>query len=171
MAVIESTLIAAKHGAVPTSSLNNGVDKGEVRQSVGMCIVTNNEAQGSLYRFVEIPTSARGVTLRVVAATTVTADMDLGLYQARAVSSENLTVADVVDADFFGSAVAVHSATGTTNIAHESGLYTPTGLTQPLWQAAGLSADPGGSFELVGTLTASVIGTTGTVGVIAQFTI
>lgn len=59
----------------------------------------------------------------------------------------------VISAAFFASAVVVSSAVAATNITNESGTYTTALRSEPLWQALGLSVDPGGKFDIVAALT------------------
>jgi hypothetical protein len=97
------------------------------------------------------------------AAQGATFTVNVGLYyadDARYLSAGNVLLAGtVIDADFFGSAVVLTSAYGPTDITNEGGFYGIDKRGQPLWQAAGLSADPGGYFDIV--VTTTVAGTGG----------
>ncbi len=81
---------------------------------------------------------------------------DVGLYYPAANDlAIGQTASAAIDADFFGSAVSLVSASsGAVNVTNESGTYTLDKRSQPIWQAAGLSADPGGKFDVCVTLTA-----------------
>jgi hypothetical protein len=48
-----------------------------------------------------------------------------------------------------------------TDIINESGTYTLDKRIQPLWQALGLTADPGGNIDIVATVVTTAV-TTGT---------
>ena len=54
----------------------------------------------------------------------------------------------VVDVDLFGSAIDLGAAVVDSEISNESTEYTIAKRAQPLWQAAGLSADPGGHLDI-----------------------
>jgi len=56
---------------------------------------------------------------------------------------------------FFGSAVSLVSALNDSVVTNESGTYTLDKQEQPLWQAAGLTSDPGTTLDIVLTLTAA----------------
>ena len=74
-----------------------------------------------------------------------------------------------VDADLFGSAVNLAGTAGTwVDITFESGAIDIANLGRPLWQNAGLAADPGGSFWLVATETTTA-GGAGTVTVMVDY--
>lgn len=96
------------------------------------------------------------------AAQGATFTVNVGLYyadDARYVTPGNAAnVGAVVDADFFASAVVLTNAYGPTDVTNEGGFYGIDKRGQPLWQAAGLSADPGGYFDIVATTTVAGTG-------------
>jgi len=113
--------------------------------------VGTTDGSGDVYRFFEVPTNARVDSVRLYcAALAGSSAMDVGLYR------NTRDGGAVVDADFFASAQSLASALTGTEISHESTVYTLAKREQPLWQAVGLSADPGGTFDVCGTLTATV---------------
>ena len=65
-----------------------------------------------------------------------------------------------IDADFFASAVVMttQSTLGWTPITFESGTYTAAKMKQPIWEAAGLSEDPGGFIDICFTNTNTIDG-------------
>lgn len=105
----------------------------------------------SRYRMVAVPSNCivRAVYLSSIAQGG-SAAVDVGVYRATADG------AAVVDADLFGSAVSVVSVVPRTDVTCESTVYTAALREQPLWQAAGLSADPGGELDIVLTPTAAL---------------
>lgn len=115
---------------------------------------------GSTYRMVRIPSDC--VVKRVRAclnAAVTTFTVDIGLYYSNTndgTSSTNVAAADTaIDADFFGSAVALAAIVVPTEYTRESGEYSVAEMFQEVWQAAGLSTDPGGFFDVVMTTTAT----------------
>lgn len=96
--------------------------------------------------------------------TVTTSTNDVGVYYSNAydgTTPTNVAAADTaIDADFFGSAIDMKTAstTGWTPCSMESGTYTGAKMRQPLWQAVGLSSDPGGYLDICLTNTATVDG-------------
>ena len=101
---------------------------------------------------VDIESAAQGASMAV----------DVGVWYAddvRYLSPGNALLAGtVISQAFFASAVVLTSAVAITNVTNESGTYTIDKRGQPLWQAAGLAANPGGYFDIVATTTASGTG-------------
>lgn len=114
----------------------------------------------STYRMVRIPSNA--IVKRVIACieTAVTTfTVDIGVYYDSSVARDADLRSDVIDADLFASAVALAAVVVPTEYTMESTVYSCTKIMQPLWQAAGLSADPGGLLDIVATATATSSGT------------
>jgi len=87
---------------------------------------------------------------------------DLGLYRPNG--------GTVIDADFFASAIDCASLVTPTEVVNESTQYSMNERVLPLWQAAGLSADPGGLFDVVATVVTTDVTTgTGRIGVRVGF--
>lgn len=61
-----------------------------------------------------------------------------------------------ISTTFFASAYSVSSATKNVDITFQSGSYTVALQNEPAWQALGLSADPGGYFDVFVTPSAAV---------------
>lgn len=120
--------------------------------------VGTTDVSTDVYRMMEVPTNCRISSVRLwCAALGGSSAADVGVYR---------NVRDggaVVDADFFASAQSLASALLNTEIATESTVYTIAKREQPLWQALGLTSDPGGTFDICLTLTATV-NTSGDIG-------
>lgn len=111
---------------------------------------------GSTYRMVRIPSNAivkKVVACLETAVTTFT--VDIGVYYDSSTARAEDLRSDVIDADLFGSAVALAAVVVPTEYTMESTQYSCTEIMQPLWQAAGLSANPGGMLDIVLTTTAT----------------
>lgn len=137
--------------ATPRVLNNAGLEAGRVFGAAGTLETVNGDDIASVYRLVQIPTNAYNVRVELwcddIGTTTIA---DFGLYRTTADG------AAVVDADFFGSAVSLKDgAVAGTRIEHESGVYDIDDVEKPLWQAAGVSADPGGCYDIAATLTAA----------------
>lgn len=137
--------------ATPRVMNNAGVMGGEVRAFSGTVESVSGDDIGSTYIFAQVPSNCFVKKLALYSddnGTTATADV--GIYRTTEDGSA------VVDADFFASAVDIHSgALNGTDILHESTAFDPDDVEKPLWQALGLSSDPGVMYDVVMTLTAA----------------
>lgn len=158
MANVNSTLISNRTATprVANESWNNAPMKST---GVGLLEVSTNEDAGNILRFVSIRSNAvvREVNLYCDAVSTAGA-MDVGIYRTTDDGGA------VVDADFFASAQVVTTALTRSNVAHESGVYNIDDLDKPLWEALGLTEDPGVWYDVAGTVTTDM-GGAGTLGV------
>ena len=167
MATLNSSEIATLYpaaGTVPNLPGRNHM--ADLKTSRGFINLAANLALTDVIRFCLIPTNAVMDSL-VYSCTAITSGaMDVGLHYP----SNRSTLGTVLDADFFATAVSVGTAIATsgTDILREATTNTVTKFSQPLWQAAGLSADPGGYFELTGTVT-TASSATGQILLIARY--
>lgn len=99
----------------------------------------------STYRMVRVPSGAYifGVYMAWDDLTAAGSAANVGVYKTTADGGT------AVDADFFGSAITLGSATDWTNITHEAGFYTIDDVEKPLWEAAGVSTDPSLWYDIV----------------------
>jgi hypothetical protein len=120
-------------------------------------------AAGSTYQLVRVPTTAKIKSIIFESAAQTAGKFDVGVYYSDSTSDGTPAslAGTAVDQDFFASDIDCASAVTPTEIVNESGTYTIDKRGQPLWQAAGLSADPGGFFDIVATVHTTDI-TTGT---------
>lgn len=129
-----------------------------------MPAMTTGDTAGGILRGVRIPTNCYVKAVWWAADTTVTtADCDIGIYYSNSndgTTSTNIAAAaTAVDADFFASAVDVKAiSTAWQQVTFESGVYLPSKTGQPIWQAVGLSSDPGGYFHVCFTNTSTTSG-------------
>lgn len=115
------------------------------------------------YQFVRVPSNCKVKNIVFESEAQAAGAMDIGVYYAtdgEGGQATALLAAAAISQAFFASAVAITSAVTPTDVTNESGTYTLDKRSQPLWQAVGLSSDPGGWFDIVGTLTTAI--TTGT---------
>lgn len=137
--------------ATPLALTNPAISRGDLKEAVGVITPAAAAEVASTYRFCRVPSNARVSQVLISAADFTTAGViDVGVYK----TSENGGAA--VDSDFFATLLdmAASSGAGThLDITNESTTYTLTKQCQPIWQALGLSADPGGEFDIVATVT------------------
>jgi hypothetical protein len=152
--------------ASPVVANTMGEGAGAVLKNItGIATGVAASATDSTYQFVRVPSNCKIKSLIFQTATQAAGTMDFGLYFAtdgQGGKPLSLLAANAIDQDFFAVAIVltVITATDVTNNPVTSA-YSPAKRNQPLWQAAGLLTDPGGSFDIVGTIGGTAI-TTGT---------
>jgi hypothetical protein len=65
------------------------------------------------------------------------------------------TAGAVISVNLFATAQSIATAASNVDVTNQSALYTITKQDQPLWQAAGLTSDPGGLLDISMTLSAA----------------
>ena len=129
---------------------------------------------GSVLRVVRIPTTAKVKSVVHEAGAQGAGAYDIGLYYSSSVNDSSGAAAlagAVIDADFFSAAVNNAAAiTPTERVGGNLTAYPLTERNTPIWQAAGLSADPGGFFDVALTVATTDVTTgTGKVGLRVGF--
>ncbi|WKB53018.1 hypothetical protein [Eleftheria terrae] len=151
MAVV--TVKSAAIIAADTPGGKGGLTLGPRRlyEAVSTVEVTNGDSVGSQFRLARVHSSVRMSQILIKCDAITAAAADFGVYD----TPQNGGL--VVDADAFGSAVALATAIVATplDVLHESGVLDIAEIEQPLWQILGLTSDPGKEFDIVATLTAA----------------
>lgn len=162
---VKSAAITNRDATPPVLTTGQG---GFVRRVWGTAEAAAAGDAGSTYRLCEIPSNARAI--RVVLTTDdlgTTATLDVGLYQNTANGGA------VVDADFFASAIDANTAAvAETMVTHEANStgYNRDDIEKPLWEALGLSSDPGRTYDVVVT-SAGDIDAAGTITLIVDYVV
>ena len=139
----------AGEGGPAVNKSNTGIATGVAASSIDatyqMCRVPSNSKIKRI--FFQTQTQAVGIT-------------DVGVYYATdglGGRPTTLLVANAINRTFFASAIALTTTTvqDLTGNPITSG-YTPDKRNQPLWQALGLTSDPGGNFDIVLSLTTAI---------------
>lgn len=135
----------------------------------GYCVPVAADAAGSTYRFVRLQSNVKVKQVLLANEAQGAGKIQLGLYYSNATndgttpSNQGALITNCVD--FFASDIDLTSAIAQTDetFQNETGAnaYKLANNNQPLWQAAGLSTDPGGFIDVVGTVHTTAI-TTGT---------
>ncbi len=126
------------------------------------------------YQFVRVPSNCKVKQVIFSSEAQAAGTMDIGLYYATDGEGNRptaLLVAATINRTLFSAATALTSASGQTDVIGISSSFSPLKRNQPLWQAAGLSADPGGYFDIVGSLAAAITTGTGKMGLTCNYTI
>lgn len=119
---------------------------------------TSGKTVGSTYRMVRLKSTVKVKSIVWEAEAMTQGSFDIGGYYSDA-TNDGTTVANqgtVIDADFFASAVSAASLVTPTDVTNESTTYTLDKRIQPLWQAIGLTSDPGGFIDIVLTSTNTI---------------
>lgn len=162
MAVVNtkaSAVTAADAGTAVKKNLTAGV----LKECAGTLEAVSGDSIASVFRLARVPSNARISRVLLSCDAITTCAGDVGIYDVAAVNS-----GAVIDADFFASAQSLATALANTDVTHESGVFGVEDIEQPLWQALGLSADPGKQYDIAVTLTAAA-GSAGTVSLKVQY--
>lgn len=126
------------------------------------------DAAGTIYKLVRVKTTVKVKEIVFESEAQGAGDVNLSLYYADAPYSPTTVAGTLVSgqSQLFASDIACGSAVKETIVTNESGNYTLAKRSQPLWQAAGLSSDPGGYFDICAVVhTADITTGTGKLGI------
>jgi len=146
----------------PTSGGQGGPAR--LMHSDGYSTAVASSSADATYQLVRLPSTAKVKRITFESEAQTAGKFDIGVYYAtdgRVGKATSLLAAAAVDQDFFATVIDCASAVGRTDITNESTTYTLDKRSQPLWQAAGLSADPGGNLDICATVKTTAV-TTGT---------
>lgn len=168
MAVVNtkaSAITAADAGTAVKKNLTAGV----LKECAGTLEAVSGDSIASVFRLARVPSNARISRVLLSCDAITTCAGDVGVYDVAAVNS-----GAVIDADFFASAQSLATALANTDVTHEADAadagagFGLADIEKPLWQALGLSADPGKFYDIAVTLTAAA-GSAGTVALKVQY--
>jgi hypothetical protein len=158
--------------AVPNTAGEGG--PGSLKSVEGSAVAIASSSVDATYQLVRIPSNCKVKSVLFESAAQTAGKFDLGLYYAtdgEGGKATALLAADAIDQDFFATAIDCASAVVITEEVNESGTYTIDKRTQPIWQAVGLTTDPGGYFDVVATVVTTAVTTgTGRLGVRVTYT-
>jgi hypothetical protein len=143
-----------KRDSVPSQLSNSAVARGHAKEFAGTVEVANGDSIGSKYLMGSVPSNARMSELKLYSDDIgTTTEANIGLYEP---TQPNGNAGDVVDADFFASAVSLKDgAINGQDITHESVANPIEKGEMMLFEALGLSEDPKINYDVVVTLTAA----------------
>ena len=147
---VKSTAITNRD-AVP-SVINDGrLERATLKGSYGFVAVGAADSATSFYPLVSVPSTAmvRAVLASCVAGMTTLAG-NVGVFLTTKASGGVAlgTIAFAGSATFFASAQTFAAALNRSDITNAAGTYTTAKREQPLWQAIGMAADPGGTLDI-----------------------
>lgn len=157
--VITKSTVITNRDATPAVINDGRLAKGGVISAIGSVAVGAADSATSKFILATVPSTAmiRQILASCPAGMTTLAG-DVGVYRA------TVDGGAVVDVDLFGSAVSFATVLNNSDITDESTNYSTDKQEQPLWQAAGLTTDPGTPLDIVITVTTANTGVAGRVG-------
>lgn len=112
------------------------------------------------YQMVRVPSNAKIKLLTFQTQSQAVGVTDVGVYYATdglGQKPTSLLVAAAISRQFFASSINLATTTRQDLLTNPIGSgYTPDKRNQPLWQALGLTSDPGGNFDIVLSLTTAI---------------
>jgi hypothetical protein len=125
----------------------------------------------STYKMVRIRSNVKVKSLLWESAALGAGKFNIGLYYSDATNDGTPPAKQgtALDDDFFATDLDCASAVNQVQIVNESGTYTLAKRQQPIWQAAGLTVDPGGYFDVVAVVHTTDITTGGLIGCRLQY--
>lgn len=145
-----------------------------VKDVDGWATVIASGSVGATYQLARVPSNCKVKSITFESEAQAAGKFNLGVYYAtngEGGQPTSLLVAAAINANLFATDIDTTSAISPTNETNQSGNYTLDKRTQPLWQAAGLSSDPGGFFDIVATVHTTAVTTgTGKMGLRVSYT-
>lgn len=156
--------------AVPAVAVATGNGAaGYLREVDGYATVAASASTTSTYRLCRIPTNAKVKSVTFESEAQGAGKFNLSVYYSDGPEMPAAVSGIIVPTtgdQFFASDIDATSAVTPTYVTNESGNYTLAKRGQPLWQALGLSTDPGGNFDIVAVVHTTAVTTgTGKIGV------
>lgn len=166
MAVVNTkgTAVTAADASPPANGQFVGmkVHGGRIKESIGVVEVANGDSIASVLRLARVSSNDRISRVLLSCDAVTSAAADIGICETAANGGA------AVDADFFASGQSLATAVANVDVTHESGVFDIAAIEKPLWQALGLTKDPGKLYDVAATLTAAATAA-GTVGLKVLF--
>lgn len=168
MAVVNTKSTTITNRDATPGVINDGrLERGSLRSSIGSVAVGAADSATSYYPLCQVPTTAmvRSVLVTAPAGMTTLAG-DIGVYKTTANSAGVTTgvAANTGSGSIFAAAKSLATVQDRVDVTNTGTTY-PTNLReQPLWQAIGLTTDPGGYFDIGVKVTTANTGAAGRVG-------
>lgn len=149
---------------------NARIVKAPLLEAVGMYEVVSGDSIASIYRLVRVPSNAR-ISQVLLSCDAITSGAgDIGVYQTAGNGGA------VVDVDFFASAQSIATALLNSDVTSEAdpadaGVgFGKADAEKALWEALGLTVDPGIEYDIAVTLTAAAAAN-GTMSLKVRYTV
>lgn len=147
---------------------------GRIHSVSGYVTVSASMAAGSTYRLVRVPSNCVVKQVLFESEAQGAGKFQVGVYPSDSTTDGTNAAAPntATNVNLFANDIDCASAVTQADKTYTSGAsYTLDKRNQPLWQAAGLTSDPGGFLDIVATVhTTDVTTGTGKLGVCVNFT-
>lgn len=172
---LKSTVVTNRDAVPPV--INDGrLERGSVRSSIGSVTAGTTDtggatyAAGSTYVMASLPSTAmvRNVLLSCAALTSGAVSVGVGRNTKDSAGAAFPLAIGATATALFAAAQSVAAALSKTNITNQSGNYSMTKQEQPLWQAAGMASDPGGTLDII-VLVTTTLSAGGLIGLEVQY--
>jgi hypothetical protein len=169
MAIVNTKSTAITNRDSSPAVLNDArLERGTMKNGFGSVAVGAADSATSYYPLVTVPTTAmvRRVFLTAVTGMTTLAG-DVGVYKTTANSAGVTTgvVANTSSGSIFAAAVSAATTQNQADVTNTGTTFPTDKREQPLWQAIGLSSDPGGFFDIGFKVTTANTGAAGRLGI------
>lgn len=145
-----------------------------LKHAEGSAVAVAASSVDATYQLLRLASTCKLKSLQFESAAQGAGKFDIGAYYATdgvIGKPAALLAANAISQAFFAAAVDCASAVARTDVLNSAGNYTIDKRTQPLWQALGLSSDPGGNIDIVATVKTTAVTTgTGRFGLSASYT-
>jgi hypothetical protein len=161
---LKSTVITNLDANPVTRNTAGEGGPGRLQATSGFVTAVASDAAGSTYRLVRLPSNCKVKSVIFESQAQGAGKVQLGLYYSDSATdgSNAATPATALDVKFFSDDIDCTSAVvPVEKVFGTSGSYTPDKRNKALWDAAGLTTDPGGFIDIVATVHTTAI-TTGT---------
>lgn len=171
------TTVITNLDATPPVRATSGAGAQGFRQVIyGTLAPTNAATSTSTYRMARVPSTATDVSVEIEYQGTITTfTTDITLYYSDDTNDEEGAGSGdtgLVNSLNGASSLFAHAeawggltAGVVTNVTNQAVQYSPANRAEPLWQAAGLTSDPGGFFDVTLATTATNSVATAVIGV------
>jgi hypothetical protein len=163
---LKSAAITNLDASPPVANTKGNGGPGSVQLVDGYVTAVASDAAGSTYKLCRVPSNCYVKRLTLASEAQGAGKINLSVYYSSSAndgtqpSLQGIIVPTTGD-QFFASDIDLASAVNPTDVTNESGNYTPDKRAKRLWDALGLTSDPGGFFDIVAVVHTTAI-TTGT---------
>lgn len=155
--LVKATAVSNADATNPATLVNNKLFGARIKEAPGTIELSATASIASIFRVARVHSSWRISRLLLSCDAITSAAADFGIYDVASKGVEGAAV----DVDFFASAQSLAAALVNLDITHEADAadagagFGLADVEKPLWQALGLTSDPGKWYDVAGTLTAA----------------
>lgn len=167
MAIVQTkSTVITNRDATPSVISDARLRGGTLKCGFGSVAVGAADSITSYYPLVEVPTTAMVRAVHVTAVTGMTTLAgNIGVFKntKNAAGVTTAVVANTSSNVFFAAAKSLATTQDRVDVTNTGTTYPTDKREQPLWQAIGLTTDPGGTFDIGVEVTTANTGAAGRV--------